>query len=66
MSTKRLLDANEIHNRVPGWSLRTIRTWLAENRLPTTRLGRRVFVEEGAFDRWLEDRSRPARADLGK
>lgn len=64
MSTKRLLDAAAIQERMP-LSIRTIRTWLSENRLPTTRLGRRVFVDEAALDRWIEDHSRPAREDLG-
>lgn len=65
MATHRLLDAAAIQERMP-LSIRTIRAWLSEDRLPTVRIGRRVFVDEATLDRWIEAKMRPAREDLAR
>jgi excisionase family DNA binding protein len=48
--------------RVLGLSAHTIRAWTASGRMPLVKLGKRTLFDEDELQRWVRERSLPARA----
>lgn len=46
--------------RLLGVSTHTIRLWIRQERLPVTRLGRRVLFDPRALDRFIRQQTRQA------
>jgi excisionase family DNA binding protein len=60
---KTLYRLREVATRT-GMSLKTVRRWASERRIPVVKLGRSVLVDERDLDRLIESRRIPARADI--
>lgn len=61
---RKLLSLREVHQRVPDTALSWWRRLASERRIPTVRIGRRVFVDERDFEKFIEVRREPARTDI--
>ena len=60
---RKLLNLRVVADRT-GLGVSTIRRWASQRRIPTVRLGRRVFVDEDDLNKLIDARREPARRGL--
>jgi hypothetical protein len=56
---RRIIDFNELCERYPlrPW---TVRTYCSQGKIPHLKIGRRVYFDVLAIDRWFKEHEKPA------